>query len=58
MLRGAITLALALAAVPAAAQTANPPPYLLDDGPSSTFPRTGDRWLYAVRVPPVAGGTG
>ncbi|KQT47915.1 hypothetical protein ASG52_11695 [Methylobacterium sp. Leaf456] len=48
-------LFLTLATAPAAAQNANPSPYLPDDGPGSAFPRTGDRWLYAVRQPASRG---
>ncbi len=39
MLGRAVALALVLAGAPAVAQTANPPPYLPDDGPGSAFPR-------------------
>lgn len=48
-------LALVLAAAPAAAQNASPAPYLPDDGPGAVFPRTGDRWLYAVSAPAGTG---
>lgn len=46
-----VALALVLATAPASAQNANPAPYLPDDGPGSVFPRTGDRWYYAVQQP-------
>lgn len=51
MLGRALTLALVLAAAPAAAQNANPPPYLPADGTGARFPLSSDRWYYAVSQP-------